>query len=79
MYVVNGLEYLGRNVIIKGREGVEVKRFVTIKKVDSMPSKKHVLKWVKKYKSEKNADIRKVWVMEMVGNKWKKVMGTFTI
>lgn len=71
MFYVNGLEYLGRDVNIKGRtmEGVEAKRFVTLKKTDSMPSRDEVIELAKQ-----NPNVRKVWVMEMNGNKWRKAM-----
>ncbi|MEE8401850.1 MAG: hypothetical protein V3R86_06825 [Candidatus Hydrothermarchaeaceae archaeon] len=76
MYYVNGLEYLGRPVKIKGKEmkGVEAKRFVTLKKADSQPSKDEVLSLAKS-----NPKVKKVWVMEMEGNKWKKVMDTISV
>ncbi len=71
-YYVNALEYLGREVKIKGKtmKGVEAKRFVTLKKSDSMPSRDEVTSLAKS-----NSKVKKVWVMEMQGNKWKKVMG----
>lgn len=71
MFYVNGLEYLGRDVNIKGRtmEGVEAKRFVTLKKTGNMPSKDEVIQLAKQ-----NPQVRRVWVMEMNGNKWRKAM-----
>jgi hypothetical protein len=71
MYYVNGLEYLGRDVEIKGKvmKGVEAKRFVTLKKTDAMPSRDEVVSLAKA-----NPKVKKVWVMQMEGNKWKKVM-----
>ena len=71
MFYVNGLEYLGRDVTIKGRtmEGVEAKRFVTLKKTDIMPSRDEVIELARQ-----NPRVRKVWVMEMNGNKWRKAM-----
>ncbi len=76
MYYVNGLEYLGRPVKIKGKEmkGVEAKRFVTLKKSDSQPSKDDVMNLAKS-----NSKVKKVWVMQMEGNKWKKVMDTIDV
>ncbi len=76
MYYVNGLEYLGRPVKIKGKEmkGVEAKRFVTLKKSDSQPSKDDVMNLAKS-----NPKVKKVWVMQMEGNKWKKVMDTVDV
>jgi hypothetical protein len=76
MYYVNGLEYLGRPVKIKGKEmkGVEAKRFVTLKKTDSKPSKDDVVELAKS-----NSKVKKVWVMQMEGNKWKKVMDTISV
>ncbi len=76
MYYVNGLEYLGRPVKIKGKEmkGVEAKRFVTLKKTDSKPSKDDVVALAKS-----NSKVKKVWVMQMEGNKWKKVMDTISV
>jgi hypothetical protein len=70
-YYVNGLEYLGRDVKIKGKvmKGTEAKRFVTLKKTDSKPSKDAVLEFARS-----NPKVKKVWVMQMEGNKWKKVM-----
>lgn len=71
MFYVNGLEYLGRDVKIKGKtmEGVEAKRFVTLKRTDSMPSRDEVISL-----AEANPKVKKVWVMEMNGNKWRKAM-----
>jgi hypothetical protein len=71
MYYVNGLEYLGRNVQIRGKtmEGVEAKRFVTLKKTDTMPSRDEVVALAKA-----NPKVKKVWVMEINGNKWRKAM-----
>ncbi len=76
MYYVNGQECLGRNVKIRGCEmqGVEAKRFVTIKKTDKMPTREDVLKWAKEWKSQKNSNLKRVWVMKIEGNRWKKVM-----
>jgi hypothetical protein len=75
-YYVNGLEYLGRDVKIKGRvmEGVEAKRFVTLKKMDTMPSRDEVIELAKS-----NPRVKKVWVMQMEGNKWKKVMDVINL
>jgi hypothetical protein len=76
MYYVNGLEYLGRNVNIKGRaiKGVEAKRFVTLKKTASMPSRDEVIAAAKA-----NPRVRKAWVMEIQGNKWRKAMDTIDL
>jgi hypothetical protein len=76
MYYVNGLEYLGRDVKIRGKNmgGVEAKKFVTLKKTDSLPSKDEVLELAKS-----NPKVKKVWVMEIKGNKWKKVMDTVDV
>ncbi len=76
MYYVNGLEYLGRDVKIKGKEmkGVEAKRFVTLKKVDTMPTQDEVINLAKS-----NPKVKKVWVMEMQGNKWRKVMDVMNV
>lgn len=71
MFYVNGLEYLGRDVKIKGKKmkGVEAKRFVTLKKSNTKPSRDEVLSLAKARKG-----VKKVWVMEISGNKWKKAM-----
>ncbi len=71
MYYVNGLEYLGRDVQIRGKtmEGVEAKRFVTLKKTDALPSRDEVVALAKA-----NPKVKKVWVMEINGNKWRKAM-----
>ena len=76
MYYVNGQEYLGRNVKIRGCElqGVEAKRLVTIKKTDKMPTREDVLKWAEEWKSQKNSNLKIIWVMKIEGNRWKKVM-----
>ncbi len=81
MYYINGLEYLGRNVKIRGREmqGVEAKRFVTIKKTDKMPNREDVSKWAEEWKSQKNSKLKRVWVMQIEGNKWKKVMDVISL
>lgn len=65
MYHVKGLEYLGRKL----KSGVEAKRFVTLKKTGSMPSRDEVVSLAKS-----NPPVRKVWVMELNGNKWRKAM-----
>lgn len=75
MYYVNGLEYMGRDVKIKGRtmKGVEAKRFVTLKKTESLPSGSDIKDMAKNWTSKEGAKLKKVWVMQMEGNKWKKV------
>lgn len=81
MYYVNGLEYLGRDVKIRGRvmKGVEAKRFVTIKKTDKMPTREEVIQWAKEWKPKGGAKLKKVWVMQIEGNKWKKVMDVINL
>ncbi|MBI4344938.1 MAG: hypothetical protein HY555_05095 [Euryarchaeota archaeon] len=81
MFYINGLEYLGRDVKIKGKamKGVEAKRFVTLKKTDRKPSADEVKKLAQEYRSKGNAKLAKVWVMQMNGNKWKKVIDTINI
>lgn len=76
MFYVNGLEYLGRDVRIKGKvmNGVEAKRFVTLKKTDSKPSRDEVVSLARA-----NSKVKKVWVMEMQGNKWRKVMDVINL
>ncbi len=75
-FYVNGLEYLGKPVKIKGKtmQGVEQKRFVTLKKTESKPSKDDVMKLAKS-----NPRVKKVWVMEMQGNKWKKAIDVMNV
>ncbi len=81
MYYVNGQEYLGRNVKIRGHAvpGVEAKRLITMKKTDEMPTREDVLKWAEEWKSHKNSKLKKVWVMQIEGNRWKKVMDVIEI
>lgn len=76
MFYVNGLEYLGRDVKIKGRtmRGVEAKRFVTLKKTSSKPSRDEVLA-----AARARPRVKKVWVMEMNGNKWRKAMDVINV
>jgi len=76
MFYVNGLEYLGRDVKIQGKtmKGVEAKRFVTLKKTNTKPTRDEVLSLAKARKG-----VKKVWVMEMTGNKWKKVMNVINL
>jgi hypothetical protein len=74
MYYVNALEYLGRPVRVRGREGPEAKRFVTLKKTETMPSRDEVIELAKS-----NPKVKKVWVMEMEGNKWRKVMDVINL
>jgi hypothetical protein len=76
MFYVNGLEYLGRDVKIKGKtmSGVEAKRFVTLKKASSMPSREDVIAAAKA-----NPRVKKVWVMEMNGNKWRKALDVMDV
>jgi len=74
-YYIKGLEYLGRNVRIRGEEKpVEAKRFVTLAKTDSMPSRDEVMN-----AARRNPRVKKVWVMRMEGNKWSKVMDTIDV
>ena len=81
MFYVNGLEYLGRDVKIKKTvmKGVEAKRFVTLKKTDRKPSTDEVKKLAQEYRPKGSAKLAKVWVMQMNGNKWKKVVDTINI
>lgn len=81
MYYVNGLEYLGRNVKIRKREmpGVEAKRFVTVKKTPNMPTRQQVIQWAREHNPKGNAKLKKVWVMQIEGNKWKKVMDVINL
>ncbi|GCC10616.1 hypothetical protein IPdc08_00649 [archaeon] len=81
MYYINGQEYLGINVKIRGCAvpGVEAKRFVIIKKTDKMPIREDVLKWAEEWKSQKKSKLKKVWVMQIEGNRWKKVMDVIEI
>jgi hypothetical protein len=76
MYYVNGLEYLGRDVNIRGKTmgGVEAKKFVTLKKTEDLPTKEEVIELAKA-----NPRVKKVWVMEIKGNKWKKVLDTIDV
>jgi hypothetical protein len=75
-YYVNALEYLGRDVVIKGKtmKGVEAKRFVTLKKTDTMPTRDEVISLAKE-----RSGVKKVWVMQMEGNKWKKAMDVINL
>ncbi|MEE8167261.1 MAG: hypothetical protein V3T58_00110 [Candidatus Hydrothermarchaeales archaeon] len=70
------MEYLGRDVRIRGwfRKGVEAKRFVTLKKTPSMPTREEVVSLAKK-----NPKVSKVWVMELDGNKWRKAMDVIKV
>ncbi len=69
-FYINGLEYLGRPVKIRGKIGkVEAKRFVTLMITDKMPTEEEVIEIAKK-----NPRVKKVWVMEINGNKWRKVL-----
>jgi hypothetical protein len=81
MYYVNGLEYLGRDVKIKGKtmKGVEAKRFVTLKKTDKKPTVEEVKELARNYKPKGDACLGKVWVMEMEGNRWRKVLDTIDV
>ena len=74
MYYINGLEYLGRPVRVGGREGPEAKRFVNLKKTAAMPPKDAAIEAAKA-----NPRVKKVWVMEMQGNKWRKAMDTIDL
>ncbi len=74
-YYIKGLEYLGRNVKIRGEEkNVEAKRFVTLGTSDSMPSRGDVINAAKG-----NSNVKKAWVMKMEGNRWSKAMETIDI
>ncbi len=75
MYYIKGLEYLGRNVTIRGEQKpVEAKRFVTLGKRDSMPSRDDVISAAKA-----KSGVKKAWVMKMEGNKWSKAMDTISL
>ncbi|MFQ6135559.1 MAG: hypothetical protein ACE5PM_00050 [Candidatus Hydrothermarchaeales archaeon] len=74
-YYIKGLEYLGRNVVIRGEEkNVEAKRFVTLGTSESMPSRGDVIS-----AARRNPKVKKVWVMKMEGNKWSKAMDTIDL
>lgn len=75
-YYIKGLEYLGRDVVIRGerKSGVEAKRFVTLGKSESLPSKDECIN-----KAKSNPRVKKVWVMEMKGNKWRKAMDVVNV
>ncbi len=70
VYVVNGWEYLGTKL----KTGAEKKRFVILKKSDAKPSKDEVVALAKK-----NPKVKKAWVMQIQGNKWKKVMDVINL
>lgn len=75
MYKIKGLEYLGRNVVIRGQEkNVEAKRFVTLKTMGTMPSRDEVIRVARA-----NPRVKKAWVMEMDGNNWRKAMDVIDI
>lgn len=75
MYYIKGLEYLGRPVKIKGKDGAtEAKRFVTLGTPEKLPTEAEV-----RAAAAKNPLVKKAWVMQMEKNKWKKVLGTFDI
>jgi len=74
-FYIKGLEYLGRNVTIRGKKkDVEAKRFVTLGTSEKKPSKDEVLAAAKK-----NPKVKKVWVMQMEGNKLKKAMDVIDV
>ena len=85
LYYIKGLEYLGKKVVIRGKEkDVEAKRFVTVKKTDTMPTEKDVRDVCSKYEDEQRmsgsrADLKKAWVMEINGNKWRKVVDVINL
>jgi len=54
--------------------GVEAKRFVILDKTDTLPPKDKVIELGKS-----NPKVKKVWVMEIKGNKWKKVLDTIDV
>ncbi len=68
-FYVKGLEYLGTKL----KTGAEKKRFVTLKEMNSKPSPADVKAIAAEYKPKGGARLKKVWVMSMEGNKWKKV------
>ena len=76
VYYVKGLEHLGRDVVVRGkvRKGTEAKRFVTLAKTSTEPKKDEVVALAKK-----NPKIKRVWVMQIEGNKWSKVGGTIDL
>lgn len=71
VYKIYGLEYLGRKVQSKNKNlaNSEAKRFVILKVTDKMPTKEEVIA-----AAQTNPRVKKAWVMQMEGNKWRKVM-----
>lgn len=69
-YHIKGLEYLGTQL----KSGTEAKRFVILGKTDTMPTPDEV-----KELATANPKVKKAWVMEINGNKWKKVMDTIDL
>ncbi|MEM2925312.1 MAG: hypothetical protein QXJ68_06445 [Methanocellales archaeon] len=71
VYKIYGLEYLGRKVQSKNKNlaNSEAKRFVILKVTDKMPTKEEVIA-----AAQANPRVKKAWVMQMEGNKWRKVM-----
>ncbi len=76
IYRIYGLEYLGRTVDAKNPNisKIEAKRFVVLKAMSRMPSMEEVIGIAKA-----NPAVKKAWVMEMHGNKWRKVMDKISI
>lgn len=75
MFVIKGLEYLGRNVVVRGKEkNLEAKKFVTLAETDKEPTKDDVIK-----AASENSKVKRAWVMEMNGNKWKKIGDTISV
>lgn len=78
MYWINAVEYYDRTVggRLKGPwTKSQMKKFVNgIAKLDKMPTREEVIAIARK-----NPRIKKVWVMKIEGNKWRKVMDVITI
>ncbi len=76
VYKIYGLEYLGKKVQSKNKNlaNSEAKRFVILKVTDKMPTREDVVSAAKA-----NLRVKKAWVMQMDGNKWRKVMEKMSV
>ena len=76
VYKIYGLEYLGKKVQSKNKNlaNSEAKRFVILKVTDKMPTREDVVS-----AARANPKIKRAWVMQMDGNKWRKVMEKMSV
>ena len=76
VYKIYGIEYLGKKVQSKNKNlaNSEAKRFVILKETGKLPTKEEIIAAAKA-----KPKVKKAWVMQMEGNKWRKVVDKINV